>query len=543
MRVSCTNLTPWALGLGLLILAGCAHAPPPAVGDGKGDEGPLPARDEAEEADMLLQTRPRDQYWWNFSREEIPTIQGGSYQDALDSLGFDAYRALDEEDQRDRRRLAKNRVKAGEKLGRGRAALDQYATAVGLCPYLNQAWLYYAEGVINLGNYNSGRYLLHGAERTLRFAGNEDDQRDAAAELYSLDAVASFNLNESERALSSIDNSLRLKPNNDEGRLLRARCLINLRRFVEARQELRFFEFGAPNYALAQSVLGVLEMEAGEYGKAEYAFNEAYEYGLRSGIMENDRGRLCLLQNDPEAAARHFERAVDLRPDLLEARNNLAVAYRRSGKEALAEEVLLQALRLNPDYAPAHFNLAEIYRDRLDRLSGAELEQTGRQALVHYDAALARDYRVSTILERRAWVELVMGNPTAAEADLLQLAGAADTDPRVLFLLARSKKDQEEYRIAEQLYRMALSRGYAEAELYSDLGEVQMRRGELEDARLSLEQALARDDGLVATRLNLCEVYHQLGDTADAQRVLAEAEALAPDDPAVAALRAKLGQP
>jgi hypothetical protein len=88
---------------------------------------------------MLLQTRPRDQYWWNFSREEIPTIQGGSYQDALDSLGFDAYRALDEEDQRDRRRLAKNRVKAGEKLGRGRAALDQYATAVGLCPYLNQA--------------------------------------------------------------------------------------------------------------------------------------------------------------------------------------------------------------------------------------------------------------------------------------------------------------------------------------------------------------------------------------------------------------------
>ncbi len=539
MRLSCTNAVLWSLaGLLALQMAACAPAPRSSP-KSQADEGEK-VLDESDRATQILQPRPRDAYWWNFPPDKIPVVQGGRYQDRLDSLGFDEYRALAEEDQRERRRQARERVKKGDAQGRQRAALDQYATAVGLCPYLTEGWLLYAEAVINRGNYNSGRYLLHGVERTLRFAGNEGKQEDTAAELYFLDAVASFNLKESERALESIDNSLLLKPNRDNAILLKARCLIDLRHFDEAREELRKFEFGTPNYSHAQAVLGVLEMNDERYGKAEAAFNEAYEYGLRSGIMENDRGRLMLLQGEPEAAVRHFKRAVDLRPDLMEARNNLAVALRRSGKEAEAEEVLLAAIRQNPDYAPVHFNLAEIYLDRLDLLSGAEQSAIGRQALTHYEEALEQNYRTRTVLEHRAYVYLILGDPESAEEDLLKLSGSKETDGRVLFLLGRSKMEQEEYRIAEQLYRMALTRDYREAEVYSDLGEVLMRRGDLMDARLQLEQALARDSNLVTTRINLSEVLSQLGEPAEAERVLDEAEALAPGDPAIAAQREAL---
>lgn len=530
------TLTAVAAGLG-----SCAPAPRPgAPGASQAEDGAI---DESQAVDRILQPRTLSEYWWNLPEDQIPRIQGGSYLAQLDSLGFEEYRALPEEDQRERRRQARDHVKKGDELGRNRKAVDQYATAVGLCPYLTEAWLYYSEGVINLGNYNSGRYLLLGVERTLRFAGSENDQRKTAAEFYLLDAVASFNLQESERALESVSNSLTLKPNDAEAMLLRARCLVELQRFDEAREELQHFEFGSPDYARAQAVLGVLEMEAGDYGRAERAFNEAYEYGLRSGIMENDRGRLRLLQDEPESAARHFERAVDLRPDLMEPRNNLAVALRRQGKDQKAEEVLRTALRINPDYAPAHFNLAEILRDRMDQVPSEARGAAGREALLHYDQALERGYRAATVLEHRAYVHLLLGDPEAAEQDLQRLAGEENTDGRVLFLLARSKKEQGEYRIAEQLYRMALEREYREAEVYSDLGEVLMREGDLLDARLQLEQAIARDPDLVVTRVNLSEVLRQLGETAEALRVLDEAEALAPGDPAVAAQREALKNP
>jgi len=460
-----------------------------------------------------------------------------------DSLGFTDFRELPEAEQRDRRLLAKKYIKQGDQRTRTLKSLDDYATAVGLCPYYPKGWLFYAEAAIKLGNYATGRYLLQGVERTLKFAGNVKNQEKIASQFYFLDAVASYNLGETERSLESVENSLELRDNQMDARLLRARCLTDLGRYDEAREKLEEFDFGTSYWARAQAIRGVLEMKVGNLGRAARAFSEAKEYGVRSGVMENDWGRLRLLQDRPKDAASHFRRAIRFQPELMEARSNLAVALRRQGKDEEAEEVLRSALAINPDFAPAHFNLAELYRSRMDGLEGEALRRTADLAREHYDLTVEHHYRIKDSLEHRAWVALRIGDLEAAEADLLRLAGSDDVDGRVLFLLARTKKEQGELRIAEQLLRMAIDRGYAGADVHSDLGEVLLRREDLEGARRELETALRLDQDLIATRINLCQVLLEMGEREEAERELREAERRAPHDPAVQAQRRALRSP
>ncbi|HKI82778.1 MAG TPA: tetratricopeptide repeat protein, partial [Candidatus Krumholzibacteria bacterium] len=104
---------------------------------------------------------------------------------------------------------------------------------------------------------------------------------------------------------------------------------------------------------------------------------------------------------------------------------------------------------------------------------------------------------------------------------------------RVLFLLAHTKQEQNDLRVAQKLYEMALQRGYDGADIHSELGEVLLRRQDLQRARSELEKAISLDESLVATRLNLCQTLIELKDYPAAEKVLSEAEALAPNDPAV----------
>jgi tetratricopeptide (TPR) repeat protein len=68
-----------------------------------------------------------------------------------------------------------------------------------------------------------------------------------------------------------------------------------------------------------------------------------------------------------------FKQAIKIDPDLAEAHNNLAVAYGKSGKYKEAIDAFKQAIRINPDYSEAHFNLGIAYLILKD--NGSALEQ------------------------------------------------------------------------------------------------------------------------------------------------------------------------
>ena len=92
-------------------------------------------------------------------------------------------------------------------------------------------------------------------------------------------------------------------------------------------------------------------------------------------------GRQALRDKNMEAAIAHFDAALSLDPAFVEAASARTVALAENGgvEEAVAAaEALLDA---NPDYAPAHFNLAWWLAVKLNRPD---------QARPHYEQALAK---------------------------------------------------------------------------------------------------------------------------------------------------------
>ena len=79
-----------------------------------------------------------------------------------------------------------------------------------------------------------------------------------------------------------------------------------------------------------------------------------------------------------EEAVEHYLQALRIYPDFAEAHYNLAIALDKQGYTEEAIEHYLQALRIQPDYAEAHNNLA------------AALDKQGRteEAVEHYLQAL-----------------------------------------------------------------------------------------------------------------------------------------------------------
>ena len=64
----------------------------------------------------------------------------------------------------------------------------------------------------------------------------------------------------------------------------------------------------------------------------------------------------------PEAVA-CYHRALELKPDLAGAHNNLGIAFKDQGNLEKAVASYRRALELKPDYAEAQFNLGNALKD------------------------------------------------------------------------------------------------------------------------------------------------------------------------------------
>lgn len=73
----------------------------------------------------------------------------------------------------------------------------------------------------------------------------------------------------------------------------------------------------------------------------------------------------------PEEAIANFQKVIELDPDSIEARNNLAVAYMFAGDFSNAEETYLDALQYKPDHLSTLKNLAFLYYQQEDRMGDA----------------------------------------------------------------------------------------------------------------------------------------------------------------------------
>jgi len=119
--------------------------------------------------------------------------------------------------------------------------------------------------------------------------------------------------------------------------------------------------------------LGNLYGEAGRQAEAMKLYEDALHRGVRAAWLYSRLGSLYLRQSRKAEAITFFETATQLNPSDYESLQNLAVAYRESGRAADSERVLQSILRSGEEFAPAYNEL-------------------GMTAFQKGDAAAARNY-------------------------------------------------------------------------------------------------------------------------------------------------------
>jgi predicted O-linked N-acetylglucosamine transferase (SPINDLY family) len=179
-------------------------------------------------------------------------------------------------------------------------------------------------------------------------------------------------------------------------------------------------------------------------------------------------GNAFRAQGRTDQAIAHYERALSLKPDYLEAHNNLGLALAAQGRIDQAITHYERALSLNPDYAKAHNNL------------GLALAAQGRidQAITHYERALSLN-----------------PDDTLAHNNL----GNA--------LRARGQTDQ-----AIAHYKRALSLNPDDALAHHNLGSVLMLQGRIDLAFPHYERALSLWPDNVATHHSLLLALNYVSD-------------------------------
>jgi tetratricopeptide (TPR) repeat protein len=124
------------------------------------------------------------------------------------------------------------------------------------------------------------------------------------------------------------------------------------------------------------------------------------------------RGRAFQEKQDLEHAIQCYNRAIGMKPSFAGARAALGEAYEKQDKLELAEEVLLEVGRANPDYSAGPVSLA-LFLGRWDRWDEAEslFLEAWPKLPAWFRGGLLKNPKAAAMLERPAVKQAV------AEAD------------------------------------------------------------------------------------------------------------------------------
>jgi tetratricopeptide (TPR) repeat protein len=178
------------------------------------------------------------------------------------------------------------------------------------------------------------------------------------------------------------------------------------------------------------------------------------------------------IRDQPEEAIEDYEAAIKLKPDFIEAYNNLGNEYSNLGEYDLALEKYNKALEIDPDFASAYNNRGNVYRD-----------------LGEYDQAIA-DYDRAVQLD------------------------PDDADPYANRGL--TYYHLKDYRRAIQDYDKAIGLDPKHAGAYNNRAVAYIELGDLDEALDDLNQAIKLDPNLAIAYNNRGVVYDRLGRHAEA---------------------------
>ncbi len=186
---------------------------------------------------------------------------------------------------------------------------------------------------------------------------------------------------------------------------------------------------------------------------------------------------------------------------------NMGLEYLRNKKYEIAKDRLLKSIESNPDYAPAHHYLAQVY----SRLGNMQLAQR------HYESALKQDATDPFLQNNYAVFLCNTGKIEDAEAWFLKLSkNVSYSVPHLLFenlgnCVYRGASPAQKKR-AESYFKRALAHNPKLKVSLSRMAEINFKKGEYLKARAYLERFMALEAYTPEMLLLGVKVEKQLGD-------------------------------
>lgn len=267
------------------------------------------------------------------------------------------------------------------------------------------------------------------------------------AQAHRLLAVAQQQAGDRLPALASIERALALAPEDAELHLLRAGLLLGERQLDEAQAALARSIGLDPNQFPAYVLQAQLALGRGDLDDAERLARAAARIAPGHPQLQAIEGTLALRRGDPDRALAILTQAAEQSPHEPQLRLALAFAYLAKGHLAFAEQAFRGLLEQDPGSQSLRMLLAEL------------LLAQGRPGDAADELAPLLDRPETTPALKRlvGELELASGRPERALPSLRAAFAAAPQDRRTLFALL----------------------------------ETWRRLGDIEDARHSLEAALA----------------------------------------------------
>ncbi len=245
-------------------------------------------------------------------------------------------------------------------------------------------------------------------------------------------------------------------------------------------------------------------------------------------------GATLQLEGRFEEAARHLERAVELRPRDLPARLRLGRVELDRGRPAVAEAHYRRALEVDPDAAAVHYGLGRIAGLRHDletaiRHLSAAVELQPDAGAAHHQLGLA--YRDRGEAERARFHLERSGSRTPDFDDPL-IDGVAELLSGVRIHLAQATRAQRsgDLRRALEHFRRAVELDPRSAEAHHGLGAALGMSGDHEAARRHLERAIELDGSRAGAHFDLASALGRSGELETALAALSRVLELDPND-------------
>jgi predicted Zn-dependent protease len=246
-------------------------------------------------------------------------------------------------------------------------------------------------------------------------------------------------------------------------------------------------------------------------------------------------------RNDVLSAARFYQQAVNLHPEIPELQANLGLMYYETGKDEEAIEAFHHAARLKPGMLVPHLFLGLEYV-KLKRFSEAipHFKQAAlvKPSDVQVQLGLGQAYagygknRLASAAYARA-AELAQGNADAWYHLGVSYLEQVEADARIFLtrhresaylqtLMAETFAEQRASIQADEAYKKVLAFPKFPAGVHAGYGFVLLSRHDLEGAERELSAELAANPGSLMARLGMARLHVEQGASAKTAKEVAE---------------------